>query len=73
MNSDVSVSFISMKRILLIILFIIHSPCDDVPIPAMLLLTVLTEDTQSPVPVVLLTTDTDIPVVIVCTSQLTAL
>ena len=57
MNSDVSVSFISMKLILLI----------DVPIPAML---PLTEDTQSPLSVVLLATDTDIPVVIVCSAPL---
>ena len=57
MNSDVSVSFISMKLILLI----------DVPIPAML---PLTEDTQSPLSVVLLlATDTDIPVVIVCSAH----
>ena len=59
MTSDVSVSFISMKLILLI----------DVPIPAML---PLTEDTKSLLPVVLLTTDTDtdIPVVIVCSAPL---
>ena len=58
MNSDVSVSFISMKLILLI----------DVPIPAML---PLTEDTQSPLSVVLLlATDTDIPDVIVCSAPL---
>ena len=72
MNSDVS-GFIHFNETNPSYNLVIHSPCDDVPIPAMLLLTVLTEDTQSPVPVVLLTTDTDIPVVIVCTSQLTAL
>ena len=52
MNSDVSVSFISMKLILLI----------DVPIPAML---PLTEDTQSPCQQCYSATVTDINILVV--------